>query len=165
MKYRHTVRWRQRRFEMIDGYTDVAVVVADREKAKKWYCGVLGFHLVLDRRHAVAVSPDAKGKGLVLHLCGDDFAPLEPGNTGIGFTADDIARTCSDLERNGVRFTVPLQDEAGYKHARFLDPDGNEFWLFESSVARKVMPRRTSRRPAARHRARGTVQRRRTKPR
>jgi hypothetical protein len=34
---------------------------------------------------------------------------------------------------------VKPKDEGGYKMAKFLDLDGNEFWLFESSAAKKVM--------------------------
>ena len=92
---------------MIDGYTDVAVVVSDAQKAKKWYVDNLGFKVVLDRGHVVCVSPNVKGDSLVLHLCGDDFAPLEPGNTGIGFTADDFDKTCEEFSAKGVRFSNP----------------------------------------------------------
>ncbi len=123
---------------MIDGYTDVAVVVSDAEKAKKWYVEKLGFKVVLDRGHAICVSPNVKRGGLYLHLCGDNFAPLEPGNTGIGFTADDFDKTSEEMSRNGVVFSMPPTDEDGFKSARFLDPDGNEFWLFESTLAKKV---------------------------
>lgn len=124
---------------MIDGYTDVAVVVSDAQKAKKWYVEKLGFKVVLDRGHAICVSPQMKEGSLFLHLCGDDFAPLEPGNTGIGFTADDFNQTCRDLEEKGVRFSLPPKEEDGYKMAKFLDFDGNEYWLFESSAAKKVI--------------------------
>ena len=94
---------------------------------------------MLKKGHAIAVSPNVTGSSLVLHLCGDNFAPLEPGHTGIAFTADDFDKTCADLERKGVKFSVAPQNEEGFKMAKFLDPDGNEFWLFESSVAKKVM--------------------------
>ena len=124
---------------MIDGYTDVAVVVSDAQEAKKWYVDKLGFKIVLDNGHAIAVSPNVRGGSLVMHLCGDNFAPLEPGNTGIGFTADDFDKTCKELSMKGVEFSVPPKSEGGYKMAKFLDLDGNEFWLFESSAAKKVM--------------------------
>src|SRR5208283_620815 len=124
---------------MIDGYTDVTVVVSDAQKAKKWYVDKLGFKVVLDKGHAICVSPNVKGSSLVLHLCGDNFAPLEPGNTGIGFTADDFDKTCEELSGKGVKFSVKPKKEEGYKMAKFLDLDGNEFWLFESSAAKKVM--------------------------
>lgn len=125
---------------MIDGYTDVAIVVSDAQKAKEWYVEKLGFKVVLNRGHAICVSPNVEGRGsLFLHLCGDGFAPLEPGNTGIGFTADEFDKTCRELEEKGVRFSLPPKDEDGYKMAKFLDLDGNEFWLFESSLAKKVI--------------------------
>jgi catechol 2,3-dioxygenase-like lactoylglutathione lyase family enzyme len=125
-------------FALIDGYTDVAVVVSDAVEAKKWYVEKLGFKVVLDRGHAVCVSPDVEKGGLYLHLCGDNFASLEPGNTGIGFTADEFEKTCEDMMSKGVRFSQPPADEDGYKSAKFLDMDGNEFWLFESSLANIV---------------------------
>jgi catechol 2,3-dioxygenase-like lactoylglutathione lyase family enzyme len=124
---------------VIDGYADVAVVVSDAQKAKKWYTETLGFKVVLDRGHAIAVSPNVPETTLVLHLCGDGFAPLEPGNTGIAFTADNLMKTCDELAKKGVRFSLPPKDEEGYKMAKFLDLDDNEFWLFESSAAKKVM--------------------------
>ena len=124
---------------MIDGYTDVAVVVSDAQKAKKWYVEKLGFKIVLDKGHAICVSPRMKEGSLFLHLCGDGFAPLEPGNTGIGFTADDFDVTCKELKENGVKFSLPPKEDDGYKMAKFLDLDGNEFWLFESSLAKKVI--------------------------
>ena len=124
---------------MIDGYTDIAVVVSDAKKAKDWYVEKLGFKVVLDRGHAICVSPRMKEGSLILHLSGDGFAQLEPGYTGIGFTADNFLETCRDLQDKGVRFSLPPKDEDGYKMAKFLDPDGNEYWLFESSVAKKVI--------------------------
>ena len=124
---------------MIDGYTDIAVVVSDAKKAKEWYVEKLGFKVVLDRGHAICVSPRMKEGSLFLHLCGDGFAPLELGNTGIGFTADDFGKTCRELQDKGVRFSLPPNDEDGYKMAKFLDLDGNEYWLFESSAAKKVI--------------------------
>jgi hypothetical protein len=34
---------------------------------------------------------------------------------------------------------MPPKNLDGCKMARFLDLDGNEFWLFECSMAKKVM--------------------------
>ena len=124
---------------MIDGYTDVAVVVSDAQKAKRWYVEKLGFKVTLDKGHAICVSPNTGGQSLMLHLCGDGFAPLEPGNTGIGFTADDFYKTCDEMKGKGVVFSDGPKEEDGYKMAKFLDMDGNEYWLFESSLAKKVV--------------------------
>jgi len=124
---------------MIDGYADVAVVVSDAQKAKKWYVEKLGFKIVLDKDHVVAVSPNVPGNSLILHLCGDNYAPLEPGNTGIGLTANDFDRTCEELRANGVRFSMPPGNQGGVRMAKFLDLDGNEFWLMDSSSARRFV--------------------------
>jgi catechol 2,3-dioxygenase-like lactoylglutathione lyase family enzyme len=124
---------------LIDGYTDVAVVVSNAQEAKKWYVDKLGFKVVLDRGHVICVSPNVKSDSLVLHLCADNFAPLEPGNTGIGFTADDFEKTCEELSAKGVRFSIAPTNEDDFKSAKFLDLDGNEFWLFESRLAKKVI--------------------------
>jgi hypothetical protein len=43
----------------------------------------------------------------------------------------------SSRER-GVHFSMEPTNEDGYKSAKFLDLDGNEFWLFESSLSKKV---------------------------
>ena len=122
---------------MIDGYTDVAVVVSDKEKAKKWYIEKLGFKVVLNKDHALCVSPNVDGPSLALHLCAG-FVPLEPGNTGIGFTAKDFDKTCKEMKKKGVKFSVEPADNDGYKFAKFLDMDGNEYWLFDSDQAQQV---------------------------
>jgi catechol 2,3-dioxygenase-like lactoylglutathione lyase family enzyme len=124
---------------MIDGYTDVAIVVSDAQKAKKWYVEKLGFKVTLEKGHAICVSPNVEGQSLMLHLCGDNFAPLEPGNTGIGFTANNFDQTCKEMMEKGVKFSEPPRAEDEYKMAKFLDMDGNEYWLFESSLANTVL--------------------------
>jgi catechol 2,3-dioxygenase-like lactoylglutathione lyase family enzyme len=125
---------------LIDGYTDVAVVVSNAQEAKKWYVEKLGFKVVLDRGHVICVSPNVREENaLRIHLCGDNFAPLEPGNTGIGLTADDFDKNCNEMSSKGIKFSQEPTDEDGYKTAKFLDQDGNEFWLFESSLAKKIM--------------------------
>jgi catechol 2,3-dioxygenase-like lactoylglutathione lyase family enzyme len=80
-----------------------------------------------------------KESSLFLHLYGDGFLSARAGNTGIGFTANDFDKKCKEHKEKGVRFSLPPKDEDGYKMARFLDLDGNEFWLFESSLAKKVI--------------------------
>jgi catechol 2,3-dioxygenase-like lactoylglutathione lyase family enzyme len=141
---------------MIDGYTNVTVVVSNRRRAKKWYTEKLGFRVVFDLGHTVAVSPDSKERGLVLHLCGDHFAPLEPGNTGIGFRADDFDETCRELKRNGVQFSLKPTKKSEYKVARFLDLDRNEFWLFDGASAEKLERMQEARTRAAGRRPVGT---------
>lgn len=69
--------------------------------------------MVLDSEHAICVSPNVANGGLYLHLCGDGFAPLERGNTGIGFAANDFDGTCEEMKQKGVQFSQPPSGEDG----------------------------------------------------
>ncbi len=48
------------------------------------------------------MSLNVKQDGIYLHLCGNNFAPLEPGNVGIGFMADDFYKTSEELKRGRI---------------------------------------------------------------
>ncbi len=106
-------------------FSDVAVVVSDAKKAKTWYTETLGFELREDEDHWITVAP--KGANVTLHLC--ETQPLEKGNTGIGFTAKDVASLETELKKKGVIFSEPAKKLPWGTVAKFLDPDGNEFWL------------------------------------
>jgi lactoylglutathione lyase len=108
-------------------FGDVAVVVSDVARSKKWYTETLGFKLVDDGDHWVTVAPE--GANVVLHLC--ETEPRESGNTGIGFTAKDVRALEKELREKGVTFSQPAKKEPWGTVAKFLDPDGNEFWLSE----------------------------------
>ena len=111
----------------------VAVVVSDEKKAKERYIDKLGFEVQDERDYEqygywVVVGP--RGSSVVLHLCSG--MPLEPGNTGILFIADDVESTYLELKRKGVEFTRELgkaEWDENARYAWFKDPDGNEFWL------------------------------------
>lgn len=106
-------------------FGDVAVVVADVKRAKKWYTETLGFKVKEDEGHWITV---VSGEDEVqLHLC--ETKPLERGNTGIGFTVKDVAAEEARLRSRGVRFTKPTTKGPAGMTAWFEDPDGNEFWL------------------------------------
>jgi catechol 2,3-dioxygenase-like lactoylglutathione lyase family enzyme len=107
----------------------VAVVVKDLKRAKQFYTRKLGMKVLDDMDHWVTVGQPRKGARL--HLC--EAKPLEPGNTGIMISVDvPIEKAYRDMKKKGVRFSVPpTQREWGFE-CRFLDPDGNEFWLMPS---------------------------------
>jgi catechol 2,3-dioxygenase-like lactoylglutathione lyase family enzyme len=112
----------------IERIRSVAVVVSDAKKAKEWYVDKLGFEIHEDMEHWIVVGPPNSSMGI--HLC--QVEPLEPGNTGILFLADDIENTYSDLKRKGVEFTRELgkaEWNENVMYAMFKDNDGNEFWL------------------------------------
>ncbi len=109
-----------------------AVVVSDRQKAKRWYTERLGLFPVDEEGHWVTVG--RKGKGALLHLCQvdelDANGKLEPGNTGILLLLEgDFHRRCQELKEQGVEFTEgPVERPWGWD-ATIRDPDGNELLL------------------------------------
>jgi len=112
-----------------------AVAVADRRKAAKWYVDTLGFRVFDDEPEHWTTVGDRSGKFL-LHLCevggrtGKKPPKSEVGNTGILLLTDEpFARTCARLKKKGVRFSMPPRKLPWGWVAKFLDPDGNEFWL------------------------------------
>jgi len=113
----------------------VAVAVSDRKKAAKWYARVLGFRVLDDEPEHWTTVGDRSGK-FRLHLCEVGGRPgkrpprREVGNTGILLvTTDPFQRTCARLTRKGVRFSMPPRKMPWGWVAKFLDPDGNEFWF------------------------------------
>jgi len=112
----------------------VAVMVADRERAKKWYTEQLGMNLLIEMEHWTTVGrPD---KGGAIHLClGSEIGlPLEPGNTGILVMVDgDLKAECAKLKGRGVELVhEPTKQPWGVWDAAIRDPDGNEILLMES---------------------------------
>ena len=108
---------------------DIAVVVSDAKASAKWWKEKCGFEVRDNAGHWITVAPP--GAEVVIHLCeGEDFE-VDPGNTGIGFFVDDVAEVEKAWTKKGVKFSVPRKVGEASIQARFLDPDGNEFWLFE----------------------------------
>ena len=112
---------------MIKRISSVAVVVRDEKKAANWWRTKLGFVIKSNSDHWVTVAPKG-ARGPELHLC--KTKPLEKGNTGIAFVADNLERTYKDLSKKGVKFPVKFKDEGWGPYAMFSDLDGNTFWLF-----------------------------------
>ena len=112
----------------------VAVAVSDRKKAAKWYRDTLGFRVVDEEPEHWTTVGDRSGKFL-FHLCEVAGAGKKPpksqvGNTGILLvTSEPFARTVVRLKRRKVRFSMPPRKLPWGWLAKFLDPDGNEFWL------------------------------------
>ncbi len=104
----------------------IAVVVKDVKKAKRFYTDKLGLKLLDDMDHWVTVGQPRTG--IRLHLC--ETKPLEKGNTGIVFSVKEKTEEAyKALKKKGVRFSVPPTQHEWGMECRFLDPDGNEFWL------------------------------------
>ena len=110
-------------------FADFAVTVTDARKSADWWRDALGFstHTIgPPGGHALLVAPP--GERFLLHLC-EGVAPVEPGNSGIAFMSDDIESQVRAMEAKGVVFTEPLRKSPSGGSAKFVDPDGNVFWL------------------------------------
>jgi catechol 2,3-dioxygenase-like lactoylglutathione lyase family enzyme len=133
----------------ITGIDTVAVVVANRHDAVKWYADTLGLRIAYlgppqsSPDPTIQGTPENAGHWIELgptrpltrvHICELDNHGVEPGPTGITFLTDDIRREYERLTRRGVRFTGPPRKmEWGEWLCSFLDPDGNEFDLKQPS--------------------------------
>jgi hypothetical protein len=135
---------------------DVAVVVSNAKTSARWWTKNLGFATYAwgNSGHPIMVAPP--GDRFVLHLC-EGFAPLEPGDTGIAFVTDSIEPLVARMTKGSVQFPEPLKKAAWGMSAKFADPDGNIFWLFEMAtpMVRKTATRRApvKKSPAAKRRS------------
>jgi catechol 2,3-dioxygenase-like lactoylglutathione lyase family enzyme len=111
------------------------IATRDRERAKAFYGGVLGFRQVSE--DAFAAVFDLNGTMLRISTV-KDHQP--PPHTVLGWEVDDIVAGVKALKARGVTFNVyPSfgQDELGIwtspasdaRVAWFLDPDGNNLSL------------------------------------
>ena len=112
----------------------VATVQPDR--ARRFYCDVLGLNLVEDSPFALVF--DVGGRMLRIQK-GQTFVPAP--HTVLGWSVRDIRREIESLMTRGVtfeRYPGMSQDELGvwtspdgHKVAWFRDPDGNNLSLTE----------------------------------
>jgi len=110
----------------ITGIDTVAVVVANRHDAVKWYADTLGLRIAYlgppqsSPDPTIQGTPENAGHWIELgatrpltrvHICELDNHRVEPGPTGITFLTDDIRREYERLTRGGVKFTGPPSED------------------------------------------------------
>jgi len=111
------------------------IITRDREKARAFYGGVLGFPAASEDNFALVY--DMNGTMLRISTL-KDFEPQR--HTVLGWEVSDIVTAVKTLKAKGVTFNVYDgfgQDELGIwaapastnKVAWFLDPDGNNLSL------------------------------------
>lgn len=113
------------------------LLVADPDRARAFYCDLLGLTLVHQDPYAVVV--DAGGTPLRLAVVA---SVPEPVGTDAGWLVDDVAATARALAAAGValeRFPGMDQDDDGVWRssdgsavAWFRDPDGNRLSVSEA---------------------------------
>ena len=112
----------------------MAVVVSNAKASAKWWTKNLGFlsYTIRGSGHAILIAP--AGERFILHLC-EGVAPLEPGDTGIAFLTDEMNSLVARMTKGAVNFPDPPKKEKWGTMAKFADPDGNIFWLFEAPAS------------------------------
>lgn len=113
------------------------VLITDTDRAKAFYCDVLGLPLRSEDGFAVLLGV----RDASLRLAVVDDVP-EPRGTNVGWQVDDISATARALAAGGVvfeRFDGMDQDADGVWHppggggvAWFRDPDGNRLSISQS---------------------------------
>jgi catechol 2,3-dioxygenase-like lactoylglutathione lyase family enzyme len=123
----------------------VTLVVDDYDRAKDFYCGMLGFECLQDKllpeegkRWVVIAPKGGQGASLLLAQAADETQEAAIGNqTGgrVGFflKTDDFARDHTAMLSKGVRFIEEPRHEVYGSVAVFADPYGNTWDLIEHS--------------------------------
>jgi catechol 2,3-dioxygenase-like lactoylglutathione lyase family enzyme len=113
----------------------VAVVVGDQDRARDFYVGTLGFEVRLDvpmpgGGRWLTVSPPGAAVAVAL-TAGEDTAV--GGDTGIRFTATDVAAEHAALADRGVDVDAVLDWPGIPPMFSFRDLDGNTLYVVEAA--------------------------------
>lgn len=122
----------------------VALVVDDYDRAKAFYCDILGFDCLQDelqpegKRWVVVRPKGGEGAALLLAKAASDGQRAAIGNqTGgrVGFflKTDDFARDHKAMLAKGVKFREEPRHEIYGTVAVFADPYGNTWDLIQHS--------------------------------
>lgn len=103
-------------------FSHLFVHVADLERTRAFYVGILGLEVLLEREGYVRI-----GGGGGFHVGFEEGPPELVGSQGIEFVVrvEDVDAAYERLAEAGVTFAGPPADqEWGARHAWFRDPDG-----------------------------------------
>ncbi len=141
---------------MIHGVHHPALSVPDMEKALAFYCGVLGFEVVMEADlpaglMEVPFAVNAAGCKVRMVAKGAtcielfEFEHAEPGDpkrpvsrhgiTHIALASDDVPGDYDTLRAAGVEFNTPPQGESPQQWCYGRDPFGNVLELLEAPKA------------------------------
>lgn len=104
--------------------TTVSLPVADQERARDFYTGVLGFGVRTDNPVPMGrwleVAPSTSGPAFL--LC--SWLPQPTPVGGLILSAPDVDALCAKLSAAGVAYEGPADLPWG-RQVTFADPDGN----------------------------------------
>ncbi len=115
---------------MFSGMRTVIYGVADIQRAKTWYSGVLGFAPYFDQPYYVGFNVGGYELGL-----NPNAGPVTPGSVGVVayWGVDDIDAAHAKLLQHGAREHHAIVDVGdGIKVASVLDPFGNVLGLIHN---------------------------------
>ena len=140
---------------MILGVHHPALAVPDMRRARDFYCGVLGFEVVMEADIPSGIPPMNQAFGIAEAGCkvclvrkGNscielfEFAQAEKGEakrpvnrhgiTHFALATDDYQKDYDHLEAHGVQFNTPPMGETPARWAYGRDPFGNVIELLEN---------------------------------
>ncbi len=139
---------------MILGVHHPALAVPDMRRARDFYCGVLGFRVVMEAEIPSGIASLDAAFGVTDAGCkmcmirkgnscielfefaegekGDEQRPVNrDGITHFALATDDYQKDYDHLVANGVAFHTPPMGEAPHRWAYARDPFGNAIELLE----------------------------------
>ena len=115
---------------------NVTIVVSDMEASVRFYSEVLGLKLIKRTAHDWVTFEAGSGLTIGLTLASKHYpAPGTKGGMLVGLEVDEkMEDVVERLTAKGVRFTGPIvHDERAGVFANFEDPDGAQFYLWQSA--------------------------------
>lgn len=103
---------------------NVTVLVADMDRAVKFYTETLG--LKLKSRYA-SFWAEVEAPGITIALHPTSERTKGSGNLSIGFSVDDIKQVTDELGKKGITFN--MHDDKQILLAFFNDPDGTQLYF------------------------------------
>ena len=139
---------------MILGVHHPALAVPDMQRAREFYCGVLGFRVVMEAEIPSGIAPMNAAFGVAEAGCkvcmvrkgnscielfefarGESGEPKRPVNrhgiTHLALATDEYQKDYDHLVAHGVAFNTPPMGEAPNRWAYARDPFGNVIELLE----------------------------------
>ena len=115
----------------------ISLPVADQDRSRDFYVGVLGFDLVRDNpigpgQRWVQVAPKGAQTSITLVTW---FPTMPPGSVkGTVLETDDLDGDVAALTAGGVTIEGAIQEQPWGRFVTFDDPDGNGIVLQETSL-------------------------------
>ena len=117
---------------MFNGESKLATIwlySKDPKKAGEFYGNVLQMRRI---EHGETNSFDGGGLRLSIHPLPKDWKMVPTGECFLVFyVKEGLEDKCELLKKRGVRFTEDIKDEPFGRTARFRDPDGHDFYLWQ----------------------------------